>query len=224
MIRDIKLGFKMLKYGLQFKTMVAMIAVFGVAGILFEVSNSDMGNLGGIYLALVCSYFYQMVITSSVSSFVTASPMKAKIQTIIPTLFSFGSAFIGYSLFVVCRIIRINIFGYQKGTDEYASLMFGFILVGIMNLLIQIYNAFAYKYFMVSMIGMMVLMLPLMTLGMNDYFLDSITWNFNLPISVIMGLVLMIMGSILQYVFSKSILGKELDPRTYKSALSRSGR
>ncbi len=98
MIKDIKVGLKMMVYGLQFKTMIVLLAIFWILGIFFEFVSNDMGNIGGIYLVLCGSYFYQMVITSTVSTYVCSSAYKSKLQTVIPVVFSTLVSLFNYTI------------------------------------------------------------------------------------------------------------------------------
>ncbi len=217
---DIKLGFKMMKYGLQFKTMVIMFIIFFVCGTLFELTGMN-GNLGGIYLIILGTYVYQMIITSTISTYVSSSPKALKIQSVIPGFFTCATMLIGYTYFVVLRFIHTGAWNLMEDTAFIKESFSGLILVGALAFVIQIYNGFAYKYYLASMILLLLIEVPLIMFGVNDYFPNFIPTFSNAWYYIIIGYVIIIAGGAIGMFVSNLLKRKPLDPKTYKSAMSR---
>lgn len=221
-MKDIKTSLKLLTYGLQFKTMVFMFVVFFSLGIMFEFISDTMGNLSGVYLVLNGSYMFQLIMTSTVSNYICSSQIKRKLQTSMPSLLSVILTLICYTIFVAIRVTRFAVTGADA---EVVRLGFeGFVTVGLLALCLAIYNAFAYKFFGKSVVVMLVIMLPLVILSMRGTSLGIIPAFSNNWIYAILGYVLIVLGGFLSYGFSVLFYKKELDPRTYRSALTRAGR
>lgn len=222
-MKDIKLGLKLITYGLQFKTMATMFAVFAGFGIILELFASEtMGNMGGIYLVITGTYIFQSVITSSIATSIAASAAKRNLQTKLPVLFSSTLMLVFYTLFVVLRTVRLSLGTYDAETIKAGYV--AFVSVALLGLMIQIYNGFAYKFYIPSLIIMLVVMIPLMVLGMRGEVLGggipfSNNWAY-----VILGYVLLIVGSLISYLITILLFKYEIDPKAYRSALTRAGR
>lgn len=222
-MKDLKLGLKILTYGLQYKTMFTLFAVFVGFGIIFEVFASEsMGNMGGIYLILTGSYIFQAVITSSIATSIAASSAKRKLQVKLPVLFSSVLVLLFYTLFVALRAIRLSLGDYSE--EVIRSSFVAFVSVALLGLMIQVYNSIAYKFFIPSLIIMLILMIPLMVLGMRDVMLFSPISFENNWMYVLIGYALIIIGSAASYLLSNLLFKFEIDPKAYKSALARAGK
>lgn len=86
MIRDIKLGFKVMKYGLNAMYFAFAMGISLVASIMFGLLVPV--GLSGIYLGMATMLVAQLIFSVSVSTMVQTSSLKKKLQTTIPTLLS----------------------------------------------------------------------------------------------------------------------------------------
>lgn len=221
-MKDLKLGIKVMKYGLQFKTMVIMFVMFFVLGTAMEISNG-IGNMGGIYLVILGTYIYQMIITSSVSTYVSASPKALKLQAVIPSVLSLIMMIIGYTYFFILRFVRTQAWIYSD-TPGFAIEQFsGLTIVAALAFVIQVYNAFAYKYYIPSMITMLILEIPIMGYGMNVNVVAFLPRVESIWFYSGLGLVIIIIGGLLGLFCANLVKRKGLDPKTYKAAMARSG-
>ncbi|MCQ2522945.1 MAG: hypothetical protein MJ123_01285 [Lachnospiraceae bacterium] len=222
-MKDLKKGIKLMAYGLQFKTMIGMFAFFLVFGVLMEIFlNDEMGNMGGFYFVICGSFIYQLIITSSVASYISSSPLKKKIQTTLPSVLSFLTVAIFFTVFVVMRSIRLSVANYDA--KVIMSGYKGILLVAILAMVIQIYNSFAYKFFWASTIGLLVVMVPIMIIGMRGYRLVVFKPFASNIAYVALGYVLLIVGVLLSVIIGKAIYKREIDPMSTRTALARAGR
>ena len=53
MLKDIKLGFKLLRYGYKLKLNVIMLVFLAVIGIASDIMSKGTTIIGGIYLSLI---------------------------------------------------------------------------------------------------------------------------------------------------------------------------
>lgn len=222
-IKDIKLGLKMMKYGLQYKTMKNMFIIFIVLGTIFEFLGNYMGNLGGLYLILVGTYMYQMIITSTISTYISSSPKALKIQSLIPGVITCATMLLGYTYFILLRFIHTKTWLFLDDPEFIANTFSTLLLISCLAFVIQVYNAFAYKFFMPSMILMVIIEVPLLTLGMNSEFL------FPIPVLsfagyILAGYIIILAGGLLGIFTGNLIKRKALDPRAYKTAMTRAGK
>ena len=75
-MKDLILGFKLLRYGYKLKTNVMMLILFTAIGFVFELSSHGTNILGGFYFMLTGMFAYQMIIYMNASDYVQSSVMK----------------------------------------------------------------------------------------------------------------------------------------------------
>lgn len=61
-MKDLILGFKLLRYGYKLKTNVMMLILFIAIGFVVELSSHGTNMLGGFYFMLTGMFAYQMII------------------------------------------------------------------------------------------------------------------------------------------------------------------
>ena len=79
-MKDLILGFKLLRYGYKLKTNVMMLGLFTAIGLLIEISSHGTNILGGFYFMLTGMFAYQMIIYMNASDYVQSSAMKRKLE------------------------------------------------------------------------------------------------------------------------------------------------
>lgn len=219
-MKELKLGFKMMKYGLQYKTMVIMFIAFFALGTLFELTSVN-GNLGGLYLVILGTYMHQMIITSTVSMYVSSSPKALRLQSFIPGVYSSITMVIGFLYFTILRFVHTQAWLYLDSPVFIKSTFGGLIIVSLLAFCILIYNAIAYKYYYLGMVLLLITEIPLIMSGMNDS-LDRFIPSFNnLWTYIGLGLFIIILGGAIGIFISDLLKKKPLDPKIYKSAMSR---
>ena len=86
MIKDLKLGLSIMKYGLNYHGVVALIVTMMGASLLFAVLM-PMSVLPGLLLAVGVMGVVQAIYSISTSTMVQSSPHRKKLRTKIPTIF-----------------------------------------------------------------------------------------------------------------------------------------
>lgn len=66
-MKDLILGFKLLRYGYKLKTNVMMLILFTAIGFVTELSSHGTNILGGFYFMLTGMFAYQMIIYMNAS-------------------------------------------------------------------------------------------------------------------------------------------------------------
>ena len=151
MINDVKFGIKIMRYGHGWK-LCAILGVFFLGiGIVIDILNMASGthyNMGGgLVLMYTCLLPAQALFSVNVSNMVLSSPVRKKMQTIIPTVLIGGSMLVIYIASDLLLLIMSCIF-----PDRFpiASRMVAVQIV--FAVFVIIYYSIAFKYFAVSTI------------------------------------------------------------------------
>ena len=148
MINDIKLGFKLMKYGLQFKTTVFAAVLFILGGITAGIGNDEF-SLSGFAFVMAAIMAYQLVQSVTCSTMVQSSPQKKKLQTTVSTICTWVCMVILNTILVVVNVIFMHT--YHKPESVVAG---GIILDAAFVLIIIVYMVVAMKMFWFAVIVM----------------------------------------------------------------------
>lgn len=230
MINDIKLGFKVMKYGFQYKTILWLGLVFFGLGVVFELFIND-SVLGGLYLMLCSSYAFQLVITPTVSKMVCSSFAKKKLQTSIPCIFTAIMGIIAYTLYFAAKFIRMYVLVPERAVGEnYQAECIMAITVIFLAIVMPIYNAVAYKKFVLGLVVMLVCLLPFVFLSSSGALSRMVfafagnSTNLSLVPIMLLGYAAVIVGAFISYFFTLMLYKFEMDPKTYRSAMAKAGK
>ena len=191
MIKQLKMGMKMLRYAFGIKSSLGLGGVLFVLGILFHGTDGI-----GSYLILTGGlWIVQLLYSLPVSGMIQTSPWKRELQTSGVAIVSFFS----FLFFYLIDAVLLLLFEQQKVN------MIGPCLVidGIIIFFIMIYCGFAYKFFMVSTILFLV-----------SYFGNHIyTWlnSISLVQGAVIGFALIVLGALVQYAASCLVYKCPLD-------------
>lgn len=61
MLKDIKLGFKLLRYGYKLKLNVIMLVLFAVIGIASDIMSKGTTIIGGVYFMMSGMFTFQLI-------------------------------------------------------------------------------------------------------------------------------------------------------------------
>ncbi|MBR6360044.1 MAG: hypothetical protein IKS11_10415 [Lachnospiraceae bacterium] len=226
--------FKLIQYGLQVRMMIAFTFIFLGLGILFEVSgvfnDSNMG-LSGLYMGLAGMYLYQLVITTAVSKFIKASPMKYEILTKAPVLVTIFPLMITFTIFALLRIFySVRVRGAQLGPDGVALAYIGILQAAVVAFLMFIYLGFCYKNFILSLVLTMIILLPLVfgaqlpvvtrfEIDMFRKMSDAFSEGGALAVIMILSYILLGIGALGCYLVNKLTYRMELSELAYRNAM-----
>ncbi len=228
MIKDLKLAFRLLKYGLQGKSMLMLFGIFMALGIMMEcMATNVMDNMGAIYMVLCPTYITQMIITGTISLYIGSSPYKKRLQTSIPTEVAYLLSLLCFGLFITIRFCRLY-FGKAELTDELLKhSLYGIIMVALLVFILQIYGSIAYKSYILSLIVFLPMFVFLFVgqgwiqgkienLPALDAFLELG------PVVITVTAVLIItLGAVAAYAITCAMYKRDIDPKIYKRILAR---
>ncbi|MDE7222878.1 MAG: hypothetical protein K2O34_03730, partial [Acetatifactor sp.] len=160
------------------------------------ISNFYNG-IGAVILVTMAMYPSQMIYSICGSQLAQSSPYKKAIMTFLPTVITFCSSTLTYLIVIGIEGIRAV---RNPEAAEYGASMILFI--GVAVLLLDVYVGIAYKYFVVSII--------VMVIGMaGAYYMVNafengtmaLSWlsGISMPVAIVVGLCLTMLGSLLQY-------------------------
>lgn len=200
-MKDLILGFKLLRYGYKLKTNVMMLILFTAIGFVIELSSHGTNMLGGFYFMLTGMFAYQMIIYMNASDYVQSSVMKRKLEVGMPVIVSTVVYLVLFTILVVEKYILIRM--YPENTENYQDTLFMiiFILFGAM-----IFCGVCYKYFVASFI---VFMLVIMTcMSTISHILDVI--SLGLVKFAVLGYAAILLGGVIEYLISSLLYRKQL--------------
>lgn len=229
---------KLLRYGLQFRTMMIMTVIFIGMGILFEATaifSSLFGmSLSGLYMGLIGAYMYQLVATVAVAKVVNASPMKKELLTTAPVLMATIVSLITYTIFILVRIFYTMGIRLPKEAGLYpdaeAMLVMSILYCGGLVFVLMVYLPVSVKQYAagVAILGAyIVFMLVIgngvkMTAFMVDKYhvlVDAFGKQTTLALVIAASYVMLILGSLVACLINRLTIRKEYSEFTYRNAL-----
>mgnify|MGYP000891085069 CR=1 FL=1 len=200
-MKDLILGFKLLRYGYKLKTNVMMLGLFTAIGLLIEISSHGTNILGGFYFMLTGMFAYQMIIYMNASDYVQSSVMKRKLEVGMPVIVSTVVYLVLFTILVVEKYILIRM--YPENTENYQDTLFMiiFILFGAM-----IFCGVCYKYFVASFI---VFMLVIMTCMSTISHISDVI-SLGLVKLAVLGYAAILLGGVIEYLISSLLYRKQL--------------
>lgn len=220
MINDLKMGFRVLKYGLSFKASIFAIIIFLILGCAMELLGADM-PLSGAYTAISALYMAQMIHSFGVCSMVQTSPYKKRLQTIIPAYVTFISLVVVTTFQLVIKMAVNHLF--ERTEAELSnSILFTAIIMSVVTL----YVGGAFKAFWPSTvlftIGFMVVY------SVSVYYMfklrhqeNAITMVLPLGVSILVSYLMIIVDCIFIYFMFLALYKKEYSKITFGTALKR---
>lgn len=206
-MKDLILGFKLLKYGYKIRTNIMMLVLFTLIGLITEISSKGTEMLGGFYFMLIGMFTYQMIIFMNVSDYVQTSAMKRKLSTGVPAFVSTLVYLLLMTVLVVEKYVLIRMYPNMK--DQYLDVL---CMIIVLLFFTMIFCGVCYKYFFVSFIVFMVVVV----FGIAEFN----TWigmkhitdvmNVNLGTMAAFGYAAVILGGVLEYVLSSVLYRKPL--------------
>ena len=223
MMRDIKMGFQIMKYGLSFRSMVVAGGVCLVVSIGFGLFIPV--GMSALYLGLLSFLAAQLIFSVSVSTMVQTSPQKKRLQTTIPTWMS------GIFLFLCNTLNLILIWiGYQRiqnNTNPFVIIMMepgelesGILFTSGLMVFIMLYGFFSMKYLWISTIIFIISFYSgffLLSKGEITYLIMP-TW-----MAVVLSYGVIMLGCVLLYGISCVTYKKDYSKHTFETMLKRAG-
>ena len=158
-MKDFFKALKLLKYGLQLKTLIILSSAFFIFGIVIELfmKGTSIDMISGLYMTLSGAFIYQLMVTASISSLVQTSPFRRRMQTIYPAVTTLITMLFTFSTFVIMRSVRITKMGGINASPEALANAKGIFLTAILAALLFAYSGICYKNYIFSLIIVAVL-------------------------------------------------------------------
>ena len=100
MIKDIKLGLSLMKYGLNYRTTIIGVLVCLGMTVLVE-TLLPVSIIGAMTICMMPLLIVQLVYSVSVSNMVQTSSCKKRMQTTIPTVFAVATGLIANTIVII---------------------------------------------------------------------------------------------------------------------------
>ena len=206
-MKDLILGFKLLRYGYKLKTNVMMLILFTAIGFVIELSSHGTNMLGGFYFMLTGMFAYQMIIYMNASDYVQSSVMKRKLEVGMPVIVSTVVYLVLFTILVAEKYILIRM--YPENTENYQDTLFMiiFILFGAM-----IFCGVSYKYFVASFIVFMLVIITCMSTISSWLCHHHISEVISLGLVklAVLGYAAILLGGVIEYLISSLLYRKQL--------------
>ena len=193
MLRDIVIGFKLIKHSNTRKIDILIIALFLCIGVIVEISSRGLNFLGGFYIAASILCIYEQVEKVAVFTLVQSSGLKKALQTVIPVVTSFVLEIFLFALLLIERIILINMY-----PENRAELLKSLFMVIVILLLCVIYCTICLKFYVVSTVIFVFMAGALSAIGNMELFRNSMS----LPLLAAIGYITIVVGAASQYLIS----------------------
>lgn len=200
MIKNMKLGIQMLRhaYGLKSTTFMGIAFLILGTGAYALGENMKMAFLGEYMFMCVGMLPAQMLFSLSASNMIQASPVKKKMQTTVPALITWGCMMILYLVLTAVRAVMI-----LNRPEEAGMAGFRCIVMAVMMMLLMVYIGVAYKYFLSSIV-MILLAVLFLNSGEGILLQTKIFGAGSLGFipAAGLGIVILAAGGLLQYLIS----------------------
>ena len=213
MLKDIKLGFKLLKYGYKLKLNIFMLAFFSIFGIVSDIMSKGTSIIGGIYIMMCGMFTFQLIMSMDVSEFIQSTSLKKKLQIYIPVLSSTVINLVVFTFLVIERVILI-----QNSVADEKQLIFTLFTLDVVLLAVYLYTSICYKYFVFGFIVFMVLFMSIFTVlsGVAFVPVSNAVFKLGLPVVALLGYIVIFVGGALEILIGELLYKKPLSEFAFR--------
>ena len=213
MLKDIKLGFKLLKYGYKLKLNIFMLAFFAIFGIASDIMSKGTSIIGGIYIMMCGMFTFQLIMSMDVSEFIQSTSLKKKLQIYIPVLSSTVINLVVFTFLVIERVILI-----QNSVADEKQLIFTLFTLDVVLLAVYLYTSICYKYFVFGFIVFMVLFMSIFTVlsGVAFVPVSNAVFKLGLPVVALLGYIVIFVGGALEILIGELLYKKPLSEFAFR--------
>ena len=225
MIKDLKMGIKMMHYCHNKKGNIAICIFFTILGIATLIVESlvdglfDVGLVGGYFMMCAGLFPEQAIYQMSVSNLVLASPARKKMQTVIPVLIGGTSMLVMYLIIILITGIEV-----LANAEVVYRVCNNLIVVSFIMLIMMLYMVMAYKYFVVSVFAFAIaysflygghnyIFVRVLSLGIFGNNLGSFV------LAAVIGLAVLIIAGFLAYLLSLLVYRTPISKMSMTAAL-----
>ncbi|MBR4027891.1 MAG: hypothetical protein IKJ01_10180 [Lachnospiraceae bacterium] len=218
MINDIKLGFKLLPYSMQYVQSLIAFGIFIVIALMMDIFPMPFTAYVGVYYLFGMVFAVQLIHMLGASDMIQASPYKKRLQTRIVTSIAFCMELVLVTIMIIIRMIHYFAFDYMK--ESVCNTLF---LTSILIIILNIYMTMAMKFYWISTIFFVIAFMGIyMQIMKKIVFLKEAQYRVvSLPVGIVMCYISIVIGSVLMYGFGKLLYEKEYSPMAFRHALKR---
>lgn len=208
MLKDIKLGFKLLKYSYSFKMNVGLSIFFLVIGSLMMLVGVDSFVFGGVYCYIGIVIVLQMSYSLLFVQVVSASYTRKMLEITFPNFISlFGSI-----LWFLILTVLTKVFSCVRPQLE-AEYSAALVLCSIFMIICMLYYGGCYKYFVVGTVLFSITFMVAYIWGRyNLLLLLTKMVGTDLPVAFGIGLVIILIGWAISCLLRKLLYKKQISP------------
>ena len=210
MINDLKLGFKIMKYGHSVKLSIIGSIAMAVLGLVFCAIGitTTSSFLGGYLLMMSALLLLQLISTVNAANLVQTSPMKKRLQTSVPAIFSTFLMLTAYLLNVA--VVAVAVCANPEAVEFFCTLI---MCTAVLTGVIMLYYGAVYKYFVASTVIFFIIFIFIYPSVISGDIKDELYWNFmpfagyweNFALTVVIGLAIILVCGVLQYLISLAV-------------------
>lgn len=224
MIKDIKLGWKVLRYGLNVKGSIIAGVIFISLAIMWEVIMPPLATANTTseaFMAIGALLIAQLIHSVTVSSVVQTSPYKKKLQTRVPALLGGIFILIGHTWLIGVK--QLGLIFWNESMEWPEQLAISILFEAIPVVLICLYMGASLKAFWPSTIIFLILFMGTSTLGnMWMFRIDEQTpAPMSIPAAIAVSYLIVIAGIFAMYGIFCAMYKREYSKITFETALQR---
>ena len=225
MINDIKLGFKLFPYTLNFKGLRFSLILFVIIGVGFELAGfvtyqPTLATLGAYYIVLASLYFVQGINQMEYNYLFLSSGKRKRIITRSETLVSLVCQTVALTIFAILRTLVIK---FQTDPNVAQSFKLGFFAIACAVFIQSFYLSVYYRYPVLGYLLILIMIVPMEIIIIFDKNPGMFDALMNLPYwaTVLTPYIALLLGSCINVILSSHLYKVPIKESLLKSSLSR---
>ncbi len=213
MLKDLKMGFQLMKYGYKIKMNVIMMVVILAFGIVAEISSKGTSFLGGFYLMMTGMFAYQLIMSMDISEMVQSSAAKRKLQVGLPVVASTVVYLASYTFLLVERVILIH-----QNPQSREELLYTLFTILLIMITVYIFSSICYKYFVAGFILFLILFIGVDTGAVILWNNGIGAWLCQIGLGwlAVLGYAVVLLGGGIEYLLGSLLYRKPLSEFAFR--------
>ena len=213
MLKDLKMGFQLMKYGYKIKMNVIMMVVILAFGIVAEISSKGTSFLGGFYLMMTGMFAYQLILSMDISEMVQSSAAKRKLQVGLPVVASTVVYLASYTFLLVERVILIH-----QNPQSREELLYTLFTILLIMITVYIFSSICYKYFVAGFILFLILFIGVDTGAVILWNNGIGAWLCQIGLGwlAVLGYAVVLLGGGIEYLLGSLLYRKPLSEFAFR--------
>ena len=213
MLKGLKMGFQLMKYGYKIKMNVIMMIVILAFGIVAEISSKGTSFLGGFYLMMTGMFAYQLIMSMDISEMVQSSAAKRKLQVGLPVVASTVVYLASYTFLLVERVILIH-----QNPQSKEELLYTLFIILLIMITVYIFSSICYKYFVAGFILFLILFIGVDTGAVILWNNGIGAWLCQIGLGwlTVLGYAVVLLGGGIEYLLGSLLYRKPLSEFAFR--------